>query len=368
MNSTAQTGIPGCLPGDAEVRKMRVSLSSMVAVFLIFVVPAGSMYAQAPAENGRLGSTASNLDGSAIAVKYSKGLMSVSVKDADIGQLFKVIGEKTGIQVNLDPAIGGKVSAEFNDLSLEAGLQRILAAIGEKNLAVEYLRTSGEKTDSFKAERISILRNAAIKEPSEAEILAAVKKRDLEYRELFEKMDKEKNKIVRALKEYVDPKTDADKKNKLRTYLRQTSIHEPEDKKLLMSASLDPQYSDLRSELDMALMHAIQDHPEESDKEYILSRWREKRPQGWLLYAMLKVWDPRYVPYLLRAVSRSGDIYCIEILGRAKVKEAVPDLELALRHKNADTRREAYYALLSITGKKYEYISVLEEPKIPAGK
>ncbi len=190
---------------------------------------------------------------------------------------------------------------------------------------------------------------------SEAEINAAMLKREQEYRELFEKMDKEHNKIARALKEYVDPKTSAGKKTKLRTYLRQTSIDDPEDKKLLKGASLDPKYAPLLGDVHMALLHAIQQHPEESDKEFLLDLLRKKIPTGWLMYAMLDVWDERYVPFLRDYAKRGGDV-SIEILGPQKVTAAVPVLELVLKDEsiNRTVRGTAIDSLWLITGKRYE--------------
>jgi hypothetical protein len=196
--------------------------------------------------------------------------------------------------------------------------------------------------------------------PTEAEVRAAMAQREREYRELFARLDKERNKIARALKEYFDPGTSEKEKVKLRTYLRQTAVKDPEDKKLLKGASLDPQYAELVGDLQLALLHAIQDRPEESDKDYILDLIRRDIPPGWLLYAMLNVWDDRYVPYLI-ASAEIGSWSSIEILGSAKtsghdkVMTAIPTLERLLKHPRGEVRQAAYDALTILTGKKYEF-------------
>ena len=285
-------------------------------------------------------------------VSFKKGFLQIKAKDANIRELLTAICEKAAVGLSLDPMINGRVTIDFQG-SLMDGVRDVLITTGGKNFAVEFVKKPRKAHDEFAIDKISILRKATIEEPTAAEIQAAILKRDQEYRELFAKMDKGRNKIARALKECVDPKTSAEKKIKLRTYLRQTPIDDPADKRLLKGASLDPQYSEILDEMEMALLHAIQDKPEESDKEYILDLLRRDIKPGWLLYGMLDVWDDRYVPYLLEYVKKGGST-AIEILGRAKVKEAVPLLEKALYDKDGEVRKSAYYALLKITGKEYE--------------
>jgi hypothetical protein len=139
-------------------------------------------------------------------------------------------------------------------LTIWTGL--ILAAAGEKNLASEYSKKPGQKKDEYKIERIVVLRRGTapvIDENTTQAALEAMAKRDREYRELFAQMDKEGNKIARALKEYKDPGTSPERKIKLRTFLRQTSVDNPEDKKLLKGASLDPQYKEILSEMHIVV-------------------------------------------------------------------------------------------------------------------
>jgi hypothetical protein len=198
---------------------------------------------------------------------------------------------------------------------------------------------------------------AATQAQLDSETDVAILKREQEYRTFFEAMDKKHNKIARALKEYADPKTSDAKKIKLQTYLRQTSVDRPEERKLLKGALNDFRIQgEIISDIQMALMHAIQDHPEDSDKEYILELLEKKEGNiGWLYYTMLKIWDARYVPYLMD-LAKNGRPSAIEILGRAKVKEAVPLLENLLNdHQSENVRAEAIMALRQITGNEYKW-------------
>jgi len=290
-------------------------------------------------------------------VKYAAGKFSVKAEKADLPQLLKKISEASGIPVEVGSGVTGTITISFVDLPLEAGINRILETAGEKNLATEYAKKPGSKNDEYKIEKITVVKKAdpKLEKEREAAINAAMQRREQEYRELFAKMDKGRNKIARALKEYTDPRTSDDEKRKLRTYLRQTSVDDMEDKKLLKGASLDPKYSPLLSDIQMALLHAIQDHPEESDKEFLLDLLRKKIPPGWLMYAMLKVWDDKYVPFLIDYARRGSDL-SIEILGAQKVKEAVPVLEVVLNDEsiNRTVRGTALDSLWLITGKRYE--------------
>ncbi len=302
-------------------------------------------------------------------MKYEAGKLSLKANKADLVVLLKKISQASGVPIEVGLGISATISVEFVVLDLEEGINRILSAAGEKNLATEYTKKLGQKKDEYKIDKIVVMRKGGPSPASpsldEKETQAALKslaRRDQEYRELFEKMDTEGNKIARTLKEYRDPKTSNDNRLELRTYLRQTPIRDPKDKKLLMEASIDPTYKEIQSELHMALLHAIQDKPEEADKEYILHLLENNANLGWLLYGMLNAWDERYVPYLLRD-AKDGDIFVIEILGRAEVKEAVPLLEDLLKNsKNYTVRDAAWVALSHITGKEYK----LEEVPIGA--
>jgi len=296
-------------------------------------------------------------------VKYVAGKLSVKAELADLSQLLKKISELSGIPVEVGPGVAGKVTVSFTDLALEEGINRILETAGEKNLATEYTKKPGQKKDEYKIEKIVVVRKGApspvapaLDEKAAQRAMEIMAKRDQEYREFFEKMDKQGNKIARAVSAYRDPKASRSGKAKLRTYLRQTSVHDPADIMVLKAALRDPEIKgEIISDIQMALLHAFQEKRDGSDKEFILELLeRRDNSVGWLYYSMLNMWDDRYVPYLMEG-AREGMLTDIEILGRAKVKQAVPLLEELWRtSENAAVRREVWGALLQITGKEYK--------------
>ncbi len=291
-------------------------------------------------------------------VKWEKDLLSVSAQQADIREVLTIIGNLTKVPVSVDRSVTGTVTDEFRDLPLDKGLERLLFRAGEKNLMVEFVRHPGGGANAFAIEKITVLKKAAPAGPTDAERSAAMAAREKEFRDYFEAIDEGKGKIARALKRCQDPTLSPKEKSKLRTYLRQTSVDDPEDKKLLKSALLDDRLrGEIVSDIQMALMHAMQSHQEESDKDFMveLLQRRDNRV-GWLYYAMLNVWDKRYVPYLIEDIieeprSRSA----IEILGRMDVSEAVPFIKNALKDSNYDIRKEAFFALRLLTGQDYPY-------------
>jgi len=291
-------------------------------------------------------------------MKYEAGNLSLKADKADLATLLKKISLASGVPIEVGQGVSATVTIEFVGLNLEDGVNRILAAAGEKNLSTEYTKQPGQKKDQYRIDKIVIMRKGSAATPAGAPL--GIVNRDHEYREFFEKMDKEGNKIARALKEYSDPKTSNQEKIKLRTYLRQTTIDDPADKRLLKGALKDPQVrGEIVSDIQMALLHTIQDHPEDSDKEYVIELLEKRENNiGWLYYSMLDIWDARYVPYLMES-AKDGKPSAIEILGRAHVKEAVPLLEDLLKnHKNENVRAEAIMALRQITGKEYKWEEV----------
>jgi hypothetical protein len=190
------------------------------------------------------------------------------------------------------------------------------------------------------------------------ELERRVAERDRAYREFFEEMDRKRNKIARAIKEFVDPKTSESRRDRIRTYIRQASISNPEDKETLKAAVFDPRFEMLLGDIELALLHAIQERPEPKDKDFLVDMLNRNIMPGWLVYAMVKpeIWDERFVPWLLKMSSEPPRSYeTIEILGRMKVKQAVPVLEEALKDPQKPVRRNAAIALERITGTLYDY-------------
>jgi len=319
--------------------------------------PAGQSRPPSASESGPL-SNAKEPD-SRLEVTYKERMLSVTAEKAEITVLLKKVAEAAGLPIEIGAGVTGTVSVTFIGLSIEEGISKILSAYGEKNLSVEYARKPGAPKDAFVIEKIQILRgsNAAVTQLSAEERRAAREKREKEYREFFDMMDRDRNKIARAIKEYQDPDTSERKRIKLRSFLRGTSIDKLEDKKLIKGALLDPKVTGaLISDLQMALMHAIQDHPEESDKDFILELLqRDDNRVGWLYYAMVNAWDPRYIPYLMQG-ARQGSSSDIEILGAMQVKEALPLLEDIILKKietNGPARNQARMSWRQMTGKDF---------------
>ncbi len=331
-----------------RMRSMHLPVSCLALLILsLSVIPGGA------ADDPRQAAPAADKP-PVMQVTYANKLLSVTAKDADVRGLIKTIGARAGFPVNLDPSVTGKVTLEFKDLAVNEGIMKVLSSVGQKNLATEFSRKPGAGKDDLQIERLSVVRKAP--EPTEAEVRAAMQQREREYRELFARLDKEKNKIAKALKEYADSGTSHDKKIKLRTYIRQTSIDDPKDKELVKGAIIDPQYQEIRSDLQMAMLHTMESNPEPGDKDYIVELLNRKdNTVGWLYYAMLNQWDDRYLPFLLDGARRPPRSRMeIELLGRLKIKEAVPLLEEALKDKDSIIQGAAWDALLQITGKKYE--------------
>jgi hypothetical protein len=331
----------------------------LACVFIIGNV-ARAQHSTAPAPPGsQLAQTPVMGASSAIVteMKSEEGKHTLKADKTDLVALLKKISLASGVPIEIGMGVSAAVTAEFVGLNLEEGVSRILAAVGEKNLETEYANTPGAGKDGYKIEKVAVVKLAdpAVQKAKEAEINAMMLKREQDYREFFALMDKEGNKIARAIEEYVDPGTSQAKKTKLRTYLRQTPVDDPQDKKVLKAASLDHKYAPLLEDIHTALLHAIQDHPEESDKEFLLDLLRKKIAPGWLLYAMPKIWDQRYVTFLID-YAKIGDYVSIGILGAQKVEAAVPVLEEVLKDQRIDraVRVEAMKSLWLITGKRYE--------------
>lgn len=167
--------------------------------------------------------------------------------------------------------------------------------------------------------------------------------------------------IDKALRQHLDPGTSAKRRMEIVTYLRQTGIKK-DDKATIRAALEDPRYQAIHNHLQMCLLHGILDFPEESDKNYILGLLENHEPLGWLIYSITKLWDNRYVPYLLayiKTTPRSPG--AIEMIGRmrrdtgAPLTEAIPVLEEALMDGDAAVMNAAHNALYSLTGRRYEY-------------
>lgn len=136
---------------------------------------------------------------------------------------------------------------------------------------------------------------------------------------------------------------------------------EPEEKKLIKEILLHHPNEDLRKEVGIAMIHAIQNRQDSDDSEFILE-WAKNvkvRDSGWAIYCMKNRWDNKYVPSLIRFIKEGISVAdrseAAKTLGGYKIKESVPYLEECLeKDKDGGVRgacRDSYY---KITGRMPE--------------
>lgn len=129
-----------------------------------------------------------------------------------------------------------------------------------------------------------------------------------------------------------------------------------EEKALIKDILLNHPNKDLRAEAGTAMVHAMMNNPEEGDKDFLI-RWArtEKSMAVWdAPYAMDKYWTGEYVPVLLEMLSTPATWMpkknIAEIVGRRKIKEALPVLEKCIvNDQEASVRgscRAAYYDIM----------------------
>ncbi len=62
----------------------------------------------------------------AVPVDYRNGHLSVSFQDRPLGSALAAVGTATGVRFSLQPGVDGRLSARFSDLTLAAGIRRLL--------------------------------------------------------------------------------------------------------------------------------------------------------------------------------------------------------------------------------------------------
>lgn len=319
-----------------------------------------------------------------LAIEYKDGKLNLFTRSKTVGEIFKEIEKKAKIEINVDEETAQKkVSIFVSDKTLKEGIEAVLNTIGQRDLAISYRevselaseRVSQLGTDTsqtrkpanpqtsqptYEISKVEIRKRtkAEMKKIEEAEQKEAdewARQRDKEYHELFARMEKEKNKVAKALSDFSNPKASQKQKTQVMTYLRQATI-EPKDKPLLREAYRDLKFADLKGAIAMGLIHAIADNPEESDKEFLLELFKTKEMGGMLMYSMKFIWDDRFIPELIKVVKDTTEYSgerstAAEILGVRKVKEAVPALEEAFLEMEDVT--SIHSALFNITGLYY---------------
>lgn len=258
----------------------------------------------------------------------ASGMLTVAVTDADLGELLGKIAEKSAVTIGVGAGVTKKVSVSFSGLPLEQGVNAILSAVGEGNLAAEYTKQPGSAAGSFRLEKIVVLRKGSADTPATAKSGGGVPEKDA-------------GALDRLLRQYGDPKTTRDEKLTLRRSIRRAA-KTPEEKAQLKRAVLDPRNRGaIAEELQIALVQSMMSHPENSDKAYVLDLLRRESSPGTLVRAMVGSGDPTYVNYLMSA-ARERDLHAIGVIGSLRVKQAVPVLQqLAAAPDNGSPARQA---------------------------
>lgn len=131
-----------------------------------------------------------------------------------------------------------------------------------------------------------------------------------------------------------------------------------EEKTLIKDVLLNHPNRDLRAEAGTAMVHAVMNNPEESDKDFVI-KWtqKEKSIAVWdAPYVMDKVWDKRFIPVMIEMLKNQAEWMprknVAELLGRRQIKESLPYLEECIVKDNEQTvRTECRDAYWRITGK-----------------
>lgn len=262
--------------------------------------------------------------------------LGVEAATADFRELLGQIAERSGIAVEVGVGITKKVSVSFSGLPLEQGINVIVDAAGEGNFAAEYTKRPDAAAGTFKLEKIVVIRQGPSAVPATAAGggAPAVSERN------------DAGTIGDLLREYADPKTTRDEKLKLRRSIRR-SARTPEEKAQLKRAVLDPRNrGEVAEDLQTALAQSMKEHPEGSDKAFVLELLRRESSSGPLVRAMVRGGDPTYVNYLLSA-ARAEDLKAIELIGNLRIAQAAPVLEhlVAAPGNVSPARRAAATAL-----------------------
>ena len=253
------------------------------------------------------------------------GKLWVEAADADLGELLGTIAQKSAVTIELGAGISKKVTVSFAGLPLEQGINTIVAAAGEGNLAAEYTKRPGEGPGTFLLEKIVLLRKgqaaaAAGKNHGKPGGNAAGSAGG------GVSSGQDPGALGELLRRYQDPKTTREERLKLRQSIRR-SARIPEEKAQLKKAVLDPRNRGrVAEDLQFALAQTMREHPEGSDQAYVIELMRREPAPGPLARAMVGGGDPAYVNYLLSAAQRK-DLRAIQLTGNLRIRQAVPVLE-----------------------------------------
>lgn len=240
--------------------------------------------------------------------------MTVRASATDLRELLAAIAARSGVAIELSAGISKTVSVAFEKASLEEGIERIVAAAGEGNLAAEYSRRPGAQAGSFRLERIVVLRRAEGSTVPERGTEGAAGAAGI-------------GTPAAPGSHEADPGAAAIEKAEARRLSRRPA-RTPEEKASLKRAVLDPNIRGERAaDLQIALARSMMEHPEASDRAYVIELLKREAPPGPLLKAVFGGGDNGvYVDYLLEAAKRQ-ELYAIRLLGDFHITEAAPILQ-----------------------------------------
>ncbi|OGR45376.1 MAG: hypothetical protein A2X35_03795 [Elusimicrobia bacterium GWA2_61_42] len=157
-----------------------------------------------------------------------------------------------------------------------------------------------------------------------------------------------------------DPNVPKEEKNQILAKAKPSLLSgmDPAEKKLIKDILLYHPNRDLKGEVGGAMVHAVINNPEESDKDFVVE-WvkKEKSLAVWNApYVMDRVWDVRFIPILLEMLKNPADWMpkgnVAQLLARRQVKEALPSLaECIEKDKEENVRAECRDSYYKITGK-----------------
>jgi hypothetical protein len=79
---------------------------------------------------------------SSATVTVRQGLLTVDVRDARLADVLHLIGERAGLQVSIDDAVGDLITAVFNDVPLDQGIRRLVRG---NSLVLLYVSPKGSE-------------------------------------------------------------------------------------------------------------------------------------------------------------------------------------------------------------------------------
>jgi len=157
-----------------------------------------------------------------------------------------------------------------------------------------------------------------------------------------------------------DPNVSQEEKHRMLAKSRVSLLSgkDPDEKKLLKDIVLNHPNKEFRYESAIAMVHAVLNKPESTDKEFLLNWVKNEKSDAvvWAPDMIDKAWDKDFLPVLLGLLQNS--LYSTArsasagILGRRQIKESLPYLETCIeKDKDSTVRGTCRGSYYRITGK-----------------